>query len=317
MDKANLVDQTIPEISIEKKSEKISAQVELLANLGLPSIEITLFEDAERETEDSNQRKLHLGEKVNKKLTSASETPYQNTYGTVEFSINPYPANNSGKISPASEKSSNETSSRDRNQQLKREKRHLLSEIIEDSTGSDRFHRQVRKEMSELPISILRTINESGVKFYPARETTDAAPYLSDYWDQYPAWFLPQGDSGLVSLSQRHLLNNRREIDSAVSHEAGHTIDDALFPGETKFSQSSKFKRSYQRDLQNMTEEGKREVEYYLQSGSTGRTETLAELFNFTQNGWSNSNIQKHFPNSLKVLRNRVNKVFGKGSTYY
>ena len=97
------------------------------------------------------------------------------------------------------------------------------------------------------------------------------------------------------------------KLNGILNHEVGHGFDTI-----GAYSNSSGFNAAYTSDVASMNKLVKRNLKYYLQTGSVGRQEAFAELFADLMGGGSGAdvsiNVSRFFPRSTKY----INGILGK-----
>lgn len=205
-----------------------------------------------------------------------------------------------------------------------------ITSLIDKRGGTQAFYNQVAHALKDVPTPLLEIAKKANVRVATASNYLDIAPELKD---KHPAGYKPgstyrdvpaavqqKSEGSVIGLSEEKLRSDKRAIKSAIAHEIGHVVDKQLKP-ELSFSiagieirldlplnasDSPDFQAAYYRDLSKLTAKQKAEVSYYVQPDK-GRGETFAELVQYAVNDSAYSNLPKYFPETLRVVRAKIN----------
>lgn len=194
----------------------------------------------------------------------------------------------------------------------------------------------VKVGLSKIPIPLIQSLFDANYKVVVAPYIIDVCPEIAEGhprgWSEKATWHNVDGtvDYGrkiiIIGEKYKSLENGQaltgKEPDRTAFHEFGHAYDYFLGrfakdQGLTEkyecFSHSKIFRDAYENDLKNIPEKHKKDLSYYLQSGTAGGEELFAEMFPLLFGGtpvyWSSDNIlDKCFPNVLKVMKERAIK---------
>jgi hypothetical protein len=205
-----------------------------------------------------------------------------------------------------------------------------ITSLIDKRGGTQAFYNQVAHALKDVPTPLLEIAKKANVRVAAASNYVDIAPELKDKhppgykpgstYKDVPAAVQKKSEGSVIGLSEEQLRSDKRAIKSAIAHEIGHVVDKQLKPELSfniggfeirwdlplKASDSADFQAAYYRDLSKLTEKQKAEVSYYVRP-DIGRGETFAELVQYAVNDSAYSNLPKYFPETLRVVRAKIN----------
>ncbi|MBS1953308.1 MAG: hypothetical protein JST89_03925 [Cyanobacteria bacterium SZAS-4] len=169
------------------------------------------------------------------------------------------------------------------------------------------FVEKVKGILVAMPISVLAFWQANGgtVVIAPSVVETDyrIQNTVPRGWDQDSTWkdspALTHGKQVVVSqYKSKNNEDNGLEL-GVVRHEAGHAIDYCL----GYITQSTEYKHAYYLDYGKVPDEHKKRLDYFLQKGNGGPSETFAELFCYRMGGETDTGrveicelVHKDFP---------------------
>lgn len=182
------------------------------------------------------------------------------------------------------------------------------------------YTNEIRRLLKGLPVTVLKALtdNKAKISILPSIVERDFRMQntVPRGWDEGTSWqnstAFCQGTE--VVISQYRI--DRRTGDpvettdevGVIRHEVGHALDHCL-----DISDSEEFKHAYRLEAARVPQEMRRKLDYYLQSGDGGPSETFAELFNdkyggYTDSGRGNiaSQVKTYFPNCNKILEQKL-----------
>jgi hypothetical protein len=160
---------------------------------------------------------------------------------------------------------------------------------IEATTNVSRpFRRTIDGAIAKVPASVQQALDDAGISMKVGETLPDINPDFAGEpprgWPEGFTWDSVQGAFGenqiMVSeytLDQRGERNkiSKGLTEMTVWHETGHAYDQAL----EYISETPDFQEAYERDAAAIPEADRPRLNYYLQEGAAGRSETFAQVF--------------------------------------
>ena len=182
------------------------------------------------------------------------------------------------------------------------------------------FSASVDKTYNAMSAETRAIITHTGAKVVAVHHLTDAMPELKGQsprgwpvgatWDAVDGCY-SGGKKEIIVAEERQSLANSKWIpsgrsDQVLRHETGHAVDYSI----NMLSEHADFKAAYDTDVQAMPAKDKNQLEYFLQTGTAGREETVAETI-ADREGGATGGITFHndFANVLKVVNDTVDAV--------
>ncbi|MBU6453708.1 MAG: hypothetical protein KGS72_18150 [Cyanobacteria bacterium REEB67] len=191
---------------------------------------------------------------------------------------------------------------------------------------SPAFDATVNKTFNAMSAETLEIIRQSGAKVKAVHHLTDAMPELKGQaprgWPAGATWDAVDGcysggKKEIIVAEERQSLGNSKWVPSGrteqvLRHETGHAVDATI----KTLSEHDDFKQAYNQDVQAMQAKDKAQLDYFLQPGTAGREETVAESVADREGGATGGlTFHNDFANSLKVVNDTINTVGRTGAT--
>lgn len=182
---------------------------------------------------------------------------------------------------------------------------------------------EIKRLLKELPISVLKALcdNRAKISILPSVVERDFRMQntVPRGWEEGTSWqnsaAFCRGTEVVVSSYRidRQTGEPKETTDEVgvIRHEVGHALDHCL-----DISDSEEFKHAYRLEAARVPEEMRKRLDYYLQSGDGGPSETFAELFNDKFGGYTDrgrgdvaSQVKTYFPNCKKILEQKLKSL--------
>lgn len=177
---------------------------------------------------------------------------------------------------------------------------------------SDSFSRELETAARTIPDAVWQLVTRAGWRVGLVEYVVDAVPSLrgapprgwpaGSKWDNTDAVHLTSSKQ-LIIAEKRH--NQKGEIvtctrvGGVLRHEFGHAFD-VVTGGQYLFqSLTPEFLAAYQLDVAAMSQDRRRELQYYLQDSDAGHQETFAEAFAALFGGGSDTAHRNAFEDSF------------------
>lgn len=182
------------------------------------------------------------------------------------------------------------------------------------------YTNEIKRLLKDLPVPVLKALadNRAKISILPSIVERDFRMQntVPRGWEEGTSWqnstAFCQGTEVVISeyridQSTGEPVETTDEV-GVIRHEVGHALDHCL-----DISDSEEFKHAYRLEAARVPQEMRRKLDYYLQSGDGGPSETFAELFNdkfggYTDSGRGNiaSQVKNYFPNCKKILEQKL-----------
>jgi hypothetical protein len=183
-------------------------------------------------------------------------------------------------------------------------------------TVSKSLQDEVRKAVEAIPSTVLKVLEDQGVKIALAGKMADVLPdaklkQTPSGWPAGMTWANSDGifynaESAAVACETYldYTLGNEiksRRVVGVLRHETGHGFDKAL--GKPSYY-DAKFRGGYQVDMLAVPDADRKELAYYLQHGGRGAEEVFAEVFAQLNGGGAfHRSILEYFPRAVKFIQ--------------
>jgi hypothetical protein len=185
---------------------------------------------------------------------------------------------------------------------------------------SPAFDAAVNKTYNAMSAETREIIRQSGARVKAVHHLTDAMPELKGQaprgWPAGATWDAVDGcysggKKEIIVAEERQALSSSKWIASGrteqvLRHETGHAIDATI----KTLSEHDDFKKAYDLDVQAMQAKDKPPLDYFLQPGTAGREETVAESVADREGGATGGQtFHNDFANAIKVVNDTINAV--------
>ncbi len=200
--------------------------------------------------------------------------------------------------------------------------------VVDSSTGTPDHVQRVQEQVDKIPEPVRKLLNDHGVKIIAADKVVDARPDLANTQPRgYPAGTTYENTSAISDYSKKQIIigdeykdkgqwyhDNR--VESVTRHEVGHAVDAILGQGQfgwgSPISESVDFQKAYDADVAKIPIADRDKLEYLLQPGDGGKSETFAEVYANIQGGAATADpvaralIGKYFTDTEKFVRDKL-----------
>ncbi|MDZ4832748.1 MAG: LysM peptidoglycan-binding domain-containing protein [Candidatus Melainabacteria bacterium] len=188
---------------------------------------------------------------------------------------------------------------------------------VENRGATPEFHAKMQKEVDQLPAGVRRLLDANQTKIVVGDKVSGVYPELAGVqprgwppgstWDNADGLYSPDDKTAVVTERRvddgKDVKNERSE--GVMKHEIGHAVDHAM----GNFSQNPEFQKEYDKDVAALSPADRRAVQYLLQPGNAGKSETFAEVFGALNGSSANPSqtrdILRQFPNVAALMQRK------------
>ncbi|MBX9671488.1 MAG: hypothetical protein K2X93_28125 [Candidatus Obscuribacterales bacterium] len=185
----------------------------------------------------------------------------------------------------------------------------------------DSFLKKLDEKVKELPPNLISSLERNGYKIIAATNIPEAIPALADLtprgWPKDLSFFESDGTHDSVSKRIIAPMRMGREgsaepvtRDNVVLHQVGHALDHA----HGFLSSKPEFVEAYNKDMAAIFDKRHPIYKYFSQKEeNAGRQEVFASMFGVAlgkpENETDMDYLQRHFPNSLEVVKKQMKEI--------
>jgi hypothetical protein len=206
----------------------------------------------------------------------------------------------------------------------KKEKRVLLEKRKDISPE---FAQLVEKTIEGIPESVRKLLLDAGCKIVAADTVTAALPELKNQrprgWPPNMTWDHADGiqvwSKRTIAIAERRMSDDvlKKSVRAAgvLRHEVGHAIDQIIADKRQGdyFCDSPAFQIAFERDLRTISADDRKVLQYHLQNGHAGRSETFADVFALQIGGPCNEEdrdpLTRAFPEVGKLVGTKLKEL--------
>src|ERR1044071_6629998 len=108
-------------------------------------------------------------------------------------------------------------------------------------------------------------------------------------------------------------------VSGVLRHETGHAVDALMGGSGPPFSENSRFTMAYMADVERMDSRDAKQLQYVLQRGKAGPSETFAEIFALLNGGPCNDAaaepLERSFVEVSKIVKAKLDELETKKKT--